>query len=96
MSQSGYHKIERDEVGIDLQKLGKIADLLKVTIPTILDFDDKNLTFHQYNNTYAGYNTFTSEKELYDKLIAEKDARIATQGRELETLRKMVALLEKK
>jgi transcriptional regulator with XRE-family HTH domain len=43
MSQSGYSKIERDEVSISYDKVEKIAELLQVSMGTLVEFDERVL-----------------------------------------------------
>jgi transcriptional regulator with XRE-family HTH domain len=53
LSPNGYAKIERDETDISLKRLEAIADILKVNIFKILNFDDKlifSMDNHQNQN----------------------------------------------
>jgi len=42
-----YSKIERNEIGLDIDKLSTIAEALSVSIDQIMDFDDK-MVFNNY------------------------------------------------
>ena len=82
ISQRAYSKIENDEVAISIDKLLSISELLGVNASEFLNKDGK----HIYNNlaqNQKGGNAFVinqAEKalDLYDKLLAEKDAHILT------------------
>jgi transcriptional regulator with XRE-family HTH domain len=97
MSVSGYHKIEQDAVGIDTKKIEKLSEILEVSIPTIMDFNDKNIVFNQnIKNGINGYiNTITENKQLVEQLIAEKDARITALEKQIILLTEMVDMLKK-
>jgi transcriptional regulator with XRE-family HTH domain len=43
ISITTYGKIERDEIDITLTRLSKIAEILNVTITSIIDFDENKL-----------------------------------------------------
>lgn len=53
LSPNGYAKIERDETDISLKRLEAIADILKVDIFKILNFDEKQIfsMYHTQNNS---------------------------------------------
>ena len=67
ISQSGYGKIERNEIDISISKLEKIAKILDTDIYTVMIFDEKNVF-----NTRMEKHTYTSvnnQTELFDKII---------------------------
>ena len=43
ISTNTYGKIERNEMDITLKRLGQIADVLKVGVSTIIDFDENQI-----------------------------------------------------
>jgi transcriptional regulator with XRE-family HTH domain len=92
ISQPDYSNIEKGAVTLGVDRLFSIAQILGVTVNTILDFDDSKV-FNIYGNTTEkgviskvvfqdGISSV--EKALYDKLLAEKDKRIAQLEREME------------
>ena len=50
MSVTGYGKIERNEVSVNVDKLLKIAEIFQIGIEQIIGFDD-NIAFNNFNNT---------------------------------------------
>lgn len=79
MSVTGYGKIERNEVGINYDKLLKIAEILNVSIENIIGFDDK-VAFNNFNNTIEqqiGYYSMPVEmKKLYEDKISLLEEKI--------------------
>ena len=84
ITQPEYSNIEQGNVALAVDRLFQIAQILGVTVNTILDFDDSKI-FNIYNNTTEKgtingvifQDTISAgEKALYDKLLAEKDKRI--------------------
>ena len=49
MSITGYGKIERDEVSINMDRLQKISQVLGVGVETIIGFDE-NVAFNNFNS----------------------------------------------
>lgn len=90
ISQSSYSKIEADEVKIDLEKAEAISEILGITLNQLISFDEKNIF---YNSTQKGDNvnynmsSFKAEKELYERLIFEKDEVIKALKEEIEILK---------
>lgn len=87
MSIAGYGKIERNEVEITLQKLHKIAEILSTTIQDILGFEDSFVfNNHRSYQSFIGSNVVNQQevKELYEKMLAEKDKEIARLEKLLE------------
>ncbi len=72
MSQTGYGKIERNEVGISFDKLSKIAEIFETNVENIIGFDDK-VAINNFNpkiQQQIGSYYYTSEmKELYQNQI---------------------------
>lgn len=82
ISQPALSKIENNETKIDYEKVEEIASILGVDVNDMLNFDKANV-FNNCNQsgTFSGVNnsfTFTGEeiKDVYEKLLAEKDKRI--------------------
>lgn len=89
ISQPEYSNIEQGNVTLAVDRLFQIAEILGVTVNTILDFDQSKV-FHIYNNTTEkGVNGVVFQdgvNALYDKLLAEKDKRIEQLEKENERL----------
>lgn len=74
MSQSGYSRIEQDEVEVSHQRLEQIAKALDLTVQDILNFDEKQIFNVMHNQTGSGisnnYYQFTEDmKKLYEEQI---------------------------
>ena len=93
IKQPAYSKIETDTGKIDVEKLEIIAQALQMTLPDLLAFDEKNVFNNNggsYNNINSGTNNFTNEKEreLYERVIASKDAELKAKTDLIEHLKK--------
>lgn len=82
ISQPALSKIENNETKLDFEKIEQIASILGVEVDDMLNFDKANV-FNNCNQsgTFSGVNnsfTFTGEelRNVYDKLLEEKDKRI--------------------
>jgi transcriptional regulator with XRE-family HTH domain len=64
MSQSGYAKIERNEVSISIEKLGKISRILEVQISDVLNFDEKSVLDNRKTHP-----VLEKERQLYENQI---------------------------
>jgi transcriptional regulator with XRE-family HTH domain len=91
MSISGYHKIERNEVAVNLEKVSKFAEVFDVKPSEILEFDEKGMTINNGTNQYSAHTiNFQGEKDLYEKIIATKDNQIAQLENEIAFLRSLL------
>lgn len=99
MSQSGYSRIEMDEVEVSHQRLEQIAKALDVSVQDILNFDEKqiiNIFSNQFPNGNAGnfdhpiYNYYMSEQErkLYDDKVRLLEEMVTMLKEEVERLKK--------
>lgn len=103
MSVNGYSKIERGETDLNIQRLKQIADIFGVSPRELIPQGSNNLVcFINHGETYTG-NTFAnderdleSEIEKLHLIIRHKDELLASQERELESLRKVLAFLDNK
>src|SRR5690606_19544000 len=81
MSVTGYGKIERNEVSVNVDKLLKIAEIFQVGIEQILGFDD-NIAFNNFNNTIESqwqirhYVMPVEMKKLYEDKITLLEEKI--------------------
>lgn len=95
MTQAGYSRIEKGEVEISIQKLDKIAKVLETNVENILGFDEKIVFNQQHSNNYSAVKEHSQVNinvdlkeihQLYDRLLAEKDKRIAALEKRIERL----------
>ncbi|MBX3103320.1 MAG: helix-turn-helix transcriptional regulator [Bacteroidetes bacterium] len=96
MSLSGYGKIERNETDVSFSRLQQISELLEVDIAELVSFDSSKIFHDSHHNEYKDnsqhqheviyYQTINNEeqKELYERLLAAKDAEITLLRKALE------------
>jgi transcriptional regulator with XRE-family HTH domain len=93
MTVSGYHKIERNEVDINSEKMEKIAKILGVEAKDLMAFDEKAISFNSWQtnqNLYAYCQIENpSERQLYERLLQEKEAVISALKEEIALLKQM-------
>ena len=83
ITPSAYRKIEVGITKLTVERLYKIAEVLKETVAKLLEAEETQ--FNQTNHDHAtGYqyqqkieNFYQESKEVYEKLIASKDEQIA-------------------
>ncbi len=99
VSRSFYIKVENNETQIKFEQLQSLSKVMDVALNDIIDFNDKqifNTTHHNHNVKNVGnvVNDYQHEemKAMYEKLLAEKDARIQEKD---ETIKMMKSLLDK-
>lgn len=101
MSPSGYAKIERGETRLQYDKLVQIAQIFNVSLSDLVDNDKGVIFFMNKNgnntsaNYYSGDHSIMFEIEKLKLQLIHKDELLAQKEKELETLRKMISLLEK-
>ena len=109
MSTNGYAKLERDETRLNIPRLEQIAGASDVDLNDLMAISERSVIclFNENgphsNNYYANSSQeLTSEINRLQQLLAhqealgaQKDALIAQQAREIETLRTLVAVLQK-
>ena len=80
MTQAGYGKIERNESEVTYPRLEKIAEILKVTVEDIINFNEKmifNVMHNQTGNGYVVNNGLSDqEKKLYEQIISQQKDEI--------------------
>ena len=109
MSTNGYAKLERGETRLNIPKLEQIAGVLDVDLNDLMAISERSVIC-LFNESGANHNNYyaNSSQELtaeinrlqqqllhQEALGAQKDALIAQQAREIETLRTLVAVLQK-
>ena len=109
MSTNGYAKLERGETRLNIPKLEQIARVLDVDLNDLMSVSERSVIclFNENgphsNNYYANssqeltaeINRLQQQLQYQEALGAQKDAFIAQQTREIETLRTLVAVLQK-
>ncbi|OOF84357.1 transcriptional regulator [Rodentibacter ratti] len=101
MSLSGYAKLERGETKLHYDKLVQIAQIFNMNLVDLID-SEKGVVFfmnengdHTQANYYGCDNSMAIEIEKLKLQISHKDELLSQKEKELETLRKMLSLLEK-
>jgi len=91
MSITGYGKIERNEVSVNIDKLSKIGKVLELSIEDIIGFDE-NVAFNNFNSTIdkqIGRYLMPGEmKDLYEeniRLLKEKISYLEEKIKDLES-----------
>lgn len=101
MSPSGYAKIERGETRLQYDKLVQIAQIFNVSLSDLVDNDKGVIFFMNENgnntsaNYYSGDHSIMFEIEKLKLQLIHKDELLDQKEKELETLRRMISLLEK-
>lgn len=82
MSQRAYSKIENNETKLSIEHLYKLGEVFEMPVSDILDPENRPVynNFNTHNGEGIVINKYTSDKitELYERLIASKDAEIET------------------
>ncbi len=90
ITQPAYSRIEKGDTKMTTEKLEKIAQALDMTPEEIYEEDRKIVITHNHNKDTGSvfYNNFSStEKDLYEKLLAEKDKQLQEKDQYIQDLR---------
>lgn len=104
MSTEGYAKIERGERGMDIQRLTQIANALNISVPDLLNINDKGDLYlfnengqlfiskgnNQYNYGFNADNELKLENEKLKLALEHKDELLLQKDKEIELLRKLL------
>lgn len=100
MSVNGYAKIERGETRLYLDKLQQIANIFQIDVSDLIS-PNKGVIFYMQGNTesnsqtyYAGNESLASEVEKLKLVISHKDELLAQKTKEIDSLHKIISLLE--
>jgi transcriptional regulator with XRE-family HTH domain len=92
ISQKAYSNIENEVSEITVNRLESISKILGVSMTQILNLNEENIFQNIFNNQNESKNNYTVnnnhanlQKELYEKIIAEKEAHIVTLSQLLKT-----------
>ncbi len=84
ITQKHYSKIENGQVDISISMLFKIADALQIKVSVLIGLDDMPIFNNISNNQQGGdanntinYSNIDTIRELYERLLMEKDKTIA-------------------
>jgi uncharacterized protein HI_1458 len=101
MSPSGYAKIERGQTRLQYDKLVRIAQIFNMNLSDLVD-DDKGVMFFMNENRdntlgseHSDRRTTLFEIEKLKLQLLHKNELLEQKEKELESLRKMLRLLEK-
>lgn len=103
ITTSGYQKIERDEVSINMERLEEISSIFEMRPEDVLTFDEK-VVFNNYNGTnYNHHNVGTSNihyvseemKKLYEENARLQEERSTALKEMVELQKSLIARLEK-
>lgn len=102
MSVNGYAKIERGEVGLQMDKLEKIADVLGMDVVDLLTVE-KNLVFLNMENRTNSANYYASQEQYVieieklkqqncylQAILMEKEKLITWQKQQLDSLNELI------
>lgn len=92
-----WQKIENGVTKLDIERLQLIADVLETTIEDLINVDD-SVYINAIKDNEVGFNNSSvtinhkseEEKNLYERLIAEKDKIIADKDKEIAFLRELI------
>jgi transcriptional regulator with XRE-family HTH domain len=92
VSERTYRKMEKGEIPLSESRQQAALDALGATAEEVLKLDEKvvfNNTFHHQKGTGIVLNQVlpTSEKDLYERLLAEKEALLQQKDEEILFLR---------
>lgn len=104
MGTEGYAKIERGERGMDIQRLTQIANALNISVPDLLNINDKGDLYlfnengqlfiskgnNQYNYGFNADNELKLENEKLKLALEHKDELLLQKDKEIELLRKLL------
>jgi len=100
ISPKSYGNIERNITDVNLSRLQQIADTLEISLPRLLDFDEKNII--QGNNSTLNYPNHSPNSNIYtsDQILTQENAFLKEKNALLESqiqnLQEIVALLKTK
>lgn len=95
-----WQKIENGITKLDIERLKQIAAIFETTVEDLINVDDA-VYINEIKDNDVGFNNSSitinhgteAEKELYERIIAEKDKIIEDKNKEISFLRQQ---LEKK
>ncbi|MCF7521980.1 helix-turn-helix domain-containing protein [Neisseria sp. ZJ106] len=101
MSLSGYAKLERGETKLHYDKLVQIAQIFNIDVVDLIDSDKGVVFFMNENgdntsaNYYSSNESMIVEVEKLKLILSHKDELLEQKQKEIESLQKIIRLLEK-
>ncbi|MGV8090750.1 MAG: helix-turn-helix domain-containing protein [Mangrovibacterium sp.] len=101
MNVRSYQKLENGVTRMDLERLAQIAKVLETSMEDLLK-QDGIFVLQKIRETGSGsgtgniYNNYGADKEVFDKLLATKDAEINLLKEESQSLKEEVKYLKEK
>ncbi|PWG78732.1 helix-turn-helix domain-containing protein [Pararcticibacter amylolyticus] len=98
LSVKAWQKIENGITRLDLERLNQIAEILETSLVDLINADE-GIYVHQeidkneniYNKEVNYHNNISDEeRELYKKIIADKEKTIADKDKEIEFLKDLL------
>jgi len=95
LSLKGWQKVENGATKLDIDRLQVIADILESSMEDLLNADDgmfiNEIKGVGVNNSEVNINNRSEdEKDLYERLIAEKEKIIQAKDTEIALLRQLL------
>lgn len=94
MEQPNYNRLENGKTKLKMEHIPKIAKAMgKATEEVLSNLTGWAVTSNNYDNAQNNQNVViqTTEKELWTKLLAEKDERILLLEEQLKVLHQVIA-----
>ncbi|HAP95938.1 helix-turn-helix domain-containing protein [Sphingobacterium lactis] len=93
-----WQKLENGHTRLDIERLFQIAEILETPIEELINADE-GVTINEIKDNHVGFNNSTVhisekseiEKELYERIISEKERVIADKDAEIKYLRDLLA-----
>lgn len=101
MSKNGYARLERGEVKLDWDKIQKIAAIFQIEVVQLIEAANKGLVvqqsigFHNITN-YEANSDSQAEIEKLQLIVEHQKEIIGQKNSEIETLKTLVSVLQKK
>ncbi|MCW9732559.1 helix-turn-helix domain-containing protein [Avibacterium sp. 20-15] len=99
MSTNNYAKLERGETKLNLHRLEQIANVFNIDVLELMNSGEKNVTFlmNDHNTNYYG----SSDKQIQENeklqlIINHQKELLLQKDSEINTLKTLVELLQKK
>jgi transcriptional regulator with XRE-family HTH domain len=102
LSLKTYANIENDVTSPDIKIVEKIAETIDVSVYKLFNFDEKVILnnngkhVENFGTNFNQYGLAENERNLFEKLTAEKDQTIATQKELIQQLKNTIDGFKKK
>jgi transcriptional regulator with XRE-family HTH domain len=99
LTQSNYGRLEKDDKRLNVPKLMKIAETLKVTVAHLFNEQASKIINQTNNENPSAYNVenlYQENKETQDRLKTQHEERLADKNKEIDYLKQEIAFLKEK